>query len=96
MKSWTVFSAAALAWTLKVRDLKRNPGLIEGFRENPLLRFAKFDTAVENFKEGTRKAAGFRDGLGLETLKIAENGEWEDEEAIFWLQEKSLSSSDLD
>lgn len=52
--------------------------------------------AVENFKEGTRKAAGFRDGLGLETLKIAENGEWEDEEAIFWLQEKSLSSSDLD
>ena len=35
----------------------------------------KKDMAVENFKEGARKAAGLRDGLGLEMLKTAEKGE---------------------
>lgn len=61
---------------MKDRDLKRNPGLIGDFRENPLLRFAKFDTPVENFKEGMRKVA---DELGLELLKTVENGAYEED-----------------
>ena len=59
--------------------MKRNPGLIGDFRENPLLRFAKFDIPVENFKEGTRKVA---EELGLELLTTVENVPYEEDEVV--------------